>query len=340
MRFAIAVRRFLLFVAVALLLGGCSEPEIPARQFTFSVVTAPDSSVYKAAVKFSELVGEKSKGRITISVHPNAQLANGNQLREFEMLREGKIDFTYNSNMFYASLDKRFGALSLPWAFSDLAEVDRFIHGAAGEKLLAAARPYGIVGLAYGENGFRQITNSKREIRKPADLNGLRLRVPNVPVWFSVLKTFGAEPVVMTWPAVYKALQEGVVEGQENPLDIIVSNKIYEVQRHITIWNYIYDCFILGVNAKLYDSLDAPTRKILEQAAVEASAYQVRMVRDSSLGHIAFLKEKGIRVSQLSGEELQAFRQLLGPIYDEYETAVGREMMAALPGVAGRRTSR
>lgn len=323
----------LALLGLLLLSGGCSPPEPPPRQLKFSVVTAPDSSIYKAAVRFADLVQARTKGKLTITVHPNAQLAGGNQLKEFEMLRQGQIDFTYDSNMFYATLDKKFSAISLPWVFSSLAEVDSFLGSPSGAGLLELTKAYGIVGLAYGENGFRQITNSKRAIRTPEDLKGLKLRVPNVPVWFSVLQTLGAEPVIMTWPAVYKALQEGIVDGQENPLDIIVSYKIYDIQHHITLWNYLYDTFILGVNAELYNSLDDKTRKILRQAALEASAYQIELSREAARSQVEFLKSKGMEVTQLTPEEIQVFRDMMTPIYAEYEATIGRELMEAIRGI-------
>lgn len=316
-----------------LILGGCNPPEPPPRQLKFSVVTAPDSSIYKAAVRFSELVQARTKGRLQITVHPNCELSGGNQLKEFEMLKSGEIDFTYDSNMFYATLDKRFGVISLPWGFSSLDDVDRFLKGSGGTMLLDLTKQYGIVGLAYGENGFRQITNSKRPIRKPSDLAGLKLRVPNVPIWFSVIKTLGAEPVIMTWPAVYKALQEGVVDGQENPLDIIASNKLYDIQKHITLWNYLYDAFILGVNAKLYNGLDEKTQIILREAAVEASAYQIQLSREAARTQTDFLKEKGMEVTVLSAEEVKAFRDLMDPIYAEYEPVFGKDLLDAVRGV-------
>jgi len=319
--------RFLFLFLLAALTSACSNPEPPVRQLKFSVVTAPDSSIYKAAVKFSELVEARTKGRLTITVHPNAELAGGNQLKEFEMLRSGDIDFTYDSNMFYATLDKKFGVISLPWIFDGQDNVDRFLGGEIGAELLELTRDHGIVGLAYGENGFRQITNSKREIRQPDDLKGLRLRVPNVPIWFSILKSLGAEPTIMTWPSVYKALQEDVIDGQENPLDIIVSYKLFFIQRYITLWNYLYDAFILGVNAKLYDSFDAETKKILRQAALEASAYQMQLSREAARNQKEVLKEKDMVVTELTAEELGAFRERMQPIYTEYESEVGKDLV-------------
>jgi len=308
-------------------LGGCDLSEQPVRQLKFSVVASIDSSWYKGAVRFADLVKERSRGKLIITVYPDAQLAGGNQTRELEMLQEGKIDFTYHSTLLYMNLDKKFFVLSMPWIFSSYEDVDRVLNGAAGRKLLDLTSTYKIVGLAYGENGFRQLTNSKREIRTPEDMKGLRVRVPNAPMYLSIFKALGAEPTIMNFAAVYKALQEDAMDGQENPIDVIVSSKLYDVQKYITLWNYSYDALILGVNQTLYNSLDKPTQDLLRQAAVEASTYQIQLSREAARTKLGLLKEKGMVVTELTPEQLQAFRDKMGPIYTEYEPIIGKELL-------------
>jgi len=308
-------------------LGGCDLSEQPVRQLKFSVVASIDSSWYKGAVRFADLVKERSRGKLIITVYPDAQLAGGNQTKELEMLQEGKIDFTYHSTLLYMNLDKKFFVLSMPWIFSSYEDVDRVLNGAAGRKLLDLTSTYKIVGLAYGENGFRQLTNSKREIRTPEDMKGLRVRVPNAPMYLSIFKALGAEPTIMNFAAVYKALQEDAMDGQENPIDVIVSSKLYDVQKYITLWNYSYDALILGVNQTLYNSLDKPTQDLLRQAAVEASTYQIQLSREAARTKLGLLKEKGMVVTELTPEQLQAFRDKMGPIYTEYEPIIGKELL-------------
>lgn len=320
-----------LLICLALtLLAGCSAwKEEPVRQLKFSVVSGLDRSFYKAAVRFADLVKERSHGKILVSVYPNAQLAGGSQDKELEMLREGQIDFVYASNLLYGNLDRKFSTYSLPGLFSGDAAVDRFLAGPAGRDLLAMTRNYGIEGLALGENGFRQITNSRRPIRTPDDLRGLRIRVASaasVPVY----RALGAEPVVMTRTAMYKALQEHAVDGQENPIDLIAAYRLFEVQKYVTIWNFSYDAFILGMNGSLFESLDRATQDILRNAAQEATAYQIRLSRDATRTQIVTLKKEGMEVTELTPDQIRAFTARMDPLYAEYEAEVGKPFLDAL----------
>ncbi len=327
-RFSIV--RCSLIIVTLLVVGalvGCAAPQQPARQLKFSVVTSIESSWYKGAVKFADLVSERTRRKIIITVYPDAQLAGGNQVKELEMLGNGQIDLTYHSTLLYANLDSKFFVISLPWVFGRYEDVDTFLSGPAGKTLFDLTPSHGIVGLAYGENGFRQITNSKRAIQTPADLQGLKIRVPSAPMYITVFKTLGAEPQTMNFAAVYKALQENVVDGQENPVDIIASSKLYDVQKHITLWNYSYDALIMGINQDLYNSLDKQTQDILRQAAIEASAYQIQLNRESAATKVDLLKEKGMTVAELTPGQLEAFRDLMAPVYAEYEPTIGKDLM-------------
>lgn len=309
------------------LLASCSSPQQPTRQLKFSVVTSADSSLYKGAAKFAELVLQRTRGRIIVTLYPDAQLAGGNQVKELEMLSQGQIDFTFHSNLLYSTLDNKFSVISLPWLFDSYADVDKFLAGPAGKLLFDAMPPLGMVGLGYAENGFRQITNSKREIKTPDDLQGLKIRVPNAPMYLSLFKSFGAEPVTMSFAGVYKALEEKAVDGQENPVDLIASSKLYQVQNYVTLWNYSYDVMILGVNQELFKSLDQETQDILRQAAVEACAYEIQVAREAFKTRVDFLKSKNMKVTELTPAEIAAFRSLTGPVYEEYEPLLGSELM-------------
>lgn len=317
----------------ALILVGCDPwAEPPVRQLKFSVVSGIDRSFYKAAVKFSDLVEERTHGKLIITVYPNAQLAGGSQLKELEMLREGKIDFVYASNVLYSNLDPKFYACSVPWLFSGYGAADKFLAGPGGRRILGMTRAFGIEGLALGENGFRQITNSRRAIRVPDDLRGLRIRVATA-MYEPVYRSMRAEPVVMTRTAMYKALQEKAVDGQDNPVDLILAYRLYEVQHHITLWNYSYDAFILGANGKLYDGLDRKTQDILREAAREASEYQIRLSREAVTTQLAALKAKGMEVVELTPAQVRAFRESMRPADAEYEAMIGKSLIDELRAV-------
>jgi tripartite ATP-independent transporter DctP family solute receptor len=329
MNFRCLVRLMLIGMAPVVLLGCDPWAEQPVRQLKFSVIIGIDHAFYKGAMRFAELVKERTHGKLIINVYPDAQLAGGNQARELEMVREGKIDFNFASTLIYSNMDPRFFASSLPWLFSNYEEAEAFLNGPKGRSILDLTANYGITGLAYSENGFRQITNSKRAIRTPDDLRGLRIRVPNA-MFAPIYKALGAEATTMTWTAVYKALQENTVDGQENPAETIIRYRLYDVQKYITVWNYSYDAFILAVNQKLYQGLDKQTQDILRQAAAEACAYQTQLSRDAALSQTALLREKGMEVTELTPGQIQAFREKMEPVYAEYEKFIGKQLMEAM----------
>jgi tripartite ATP-independent transporter DctP family solute receptor len=283
-----------------------------------SVVTNEDSSWTRGARLFADLVKQRSGGRIQITVYPNGELAGGNQLKELTMLQDGSIDFTYHSNLIYSNLDQSFAVISLPWLFTDYSQVDAALSGSAGSQLLKATEAQGIVGLAYGENGFRQLTNSRLAVHAPDDLHGLKIRIPDVGLYNSIYKAMGAIPITMNFGEVMGALKQGQIDGQENPIDIIVSARLYEAQNHITIWNYSYDAVILGINKKDWDGLPVAARAIVRQAASEASKEQVKLSRDAARTQLSLLRDKGMTVTELTSGQVQAFRAATDPVYVEW----------------------
>jgi tripartite ATP-independent transporter DctP family solute receptor len=283
-----------------------------------SVVTNEDSSWTKGARIFADLVKQRSGGQIQIAVYPYGELAGGNQVKELTMLQDGSIDFTYHSNLLYSNLDQSFAAISMPWLFTDYSQVDAALSGPAGSQLLKAAEDHGIVGLAYGENGFRQLTNGKLAVQSPDDMRGLKIRIPDVVLYNSIYKEMGAIPVVMNFGEVTGAIKQGQIDGQENPIDIIVSSKLYDVQNHVTVWNYSYDALILGMNKKDWDGLPGTAREIIRQSAIDASKEQVRLSRDAAMTQLGLLRDKGMTVTELTPGQVKAFRAATAPVYAEW----------------------
>ena len=288
-----------------------------------SVVTNEDSSWTKGARLFAELVKQRSGGQIQITVYPNGELAGGNQVKELTMLQDGSINFTYHSNLLYTNLDQSFAAISMPWLFTDYSQVDAALSGPAGSQLLKATEAQGIVGLAYGENGFRQLTNDKRAIRSPDDLHDLKIRIPDVELYNSIYKAMGAIPITMNFGEVIGALKQGQIDGQENPVDVIVSSKLYEVQEHITIWNYSYDALILGMNKKDWDGLPGTAQAIIKQAASEASKEQVKLSRVAARTQLSLLRDKGMTITELTPDQIEAFRATTEAVYAEWSSKIG-----------------
>jgi len=314
-----------LLAGLAAILCSCMRAtvsDIPIRNWKLSVGTGGDAAWTRGAQMFADLVKQRSGGRMQITVYPNAMLAGGNQLNELTMLRDGNIDFTYHSTLLYSNLDQSFAAVSMPWLFTDYAQVDAVLFGEAGSELLKETRDYGVVGLAFGENGFRQLTNSRLAVRTPDDLHGLKIRIPDVALYNSIFRQLGATPVMMNFPDVTEALKQGRIDGQENPVDIIVSSKLYEVQNHITVWNYSYEALILGMNKKAWDGLPASAQNIIRQAAIEASMEQVRLSREAARTKLDLLRDQGMTVTELTPDQMQSFRAATEPVYKEWSAKI------------------
>ncbi len=306
-----------------------------------SVITSESSPWTLGAKRFAGLVAERTKdraaGQVRIEVYPNGSLSQGNQVREREMLQQGVIHFFYYSNLLLTLVEPKFNVISLPWLLPDTAAVDRVLEGPVGDQLLALLPAKGIVGLAWGENGYRQLTNSVRAVAHPADLKGLKIRVPGVRMYSDIYAALGANPVTMNFGEVFTALQQGTIDGQENPIvSVILPSKIYEVQKHMTLWDYSYDALVLGVSRQLWDGLDEPTRAVLERSAVEASAYQRQLARTNEAEAVNLIRSKGVTVTRVTADQRKAFQELVAPVFQKYEGIVGKALLDAVKAAAAR----
>lgn len=309
--------------------GAPTAPVVEKVTLKMSTTTADTSSWTLGAKKFAELVKERTNGNIEIKVFPNEQLAGGSQGKGIEMLISGAVDFTYHSNIIYSIMDERFGVISMPWLIPDTATADEKLNGAGGEAINKLLLEKGIVGLGFGENGFRQITNSKKPIATPEDISGLKLRIPGIKMFISLYKALGADPITMNFGEVFTALQQKTIDGQENPTDVINSAKINEVQKYMTVWNYSYDAIILGMNKAKFDTFDKATQDILVQAAKEANEYQRNLNRELAAKQTQEFAAKGMEVTTLTAEQMKPFADKVQSVYTEYEPIMGKDLLDA-----------
>ncbi len=327
-------RHLVVFALIALTIGltSCAgatpTPVVPARVYKFSLGQDEASSWYKGATKFADLVKQRTNGRIAISVFANASLAARNQAQEVQMLMSGGIDFLLTGAGQYANHEPHYFVATLPWLFASNADADKAMSGPLGQELLQAADAKGIVGLAWGENGFLQITNAKREIKTPDDVKGLKIRIPALKASESTLKALGAEPVkINSLSDTYAAMQNGTVDGQSTSVDLMIAGKFYDVQKYVTIWNFSYAPLMLSVNKSVWGELDPETQKIVRQAAVEACAFQVQEFRKAADAQLQTLKDKGTNVTILTPEQMKVFKDRVASVYTEFEPIVGKEFM-------------
>ena len=217
-----------------------------------------------------------------------------------------------------AGIVKEMGVLDFPFLFANGKEADALLDGPIGTRLRNMLPAHGLIGLAYWENGFRNVTNSKRPITRPEDLDGLKIRVMQNPVYLETFKTVGANPVPMAFGELFTALETKTVDAQENPFSIILANKFNEVQKYVSITNHTYNTFIVLMSKKFWDKLSPTEQKILQDAAYEARDYERMVSRDDSGKALAGLKKAGMEVNELSPAELARMRTILKPVSEKF----------------------
>lgn len=328
-----------LLLALVMTAAGCAgggteqaggEEEVQFKdEYKLTMNVSNETAWGKGGVKFAELVKEYTGGKINVKVYPNAQLVGGDQMRQAEMVQSGAIDFMLNSTINIAPIIPEFNAFSLPFMFPNHEAVDAVTSSKAGQMLFDVLEDYNMVGLAWGENGFRELTNNVRPISTPDDMKGLKIRVVT-PIYIDIMRALGANPIAMNWGEVFTSLQQGVIDGQENPIvGIIIPCKIYEVQKYLTNWHYSYDALALTVNKDVWESWPAEIQEQVKKAAVDAMKYQVEISREGLGEGIEFLKEQGMEVTDLTPEQLAAFRELTKPVYDKWAQDVGLDIVKA-----------
>jgi tripartite ATP-independent transporter DctP family solute receptor len=308
-----------------LLAGAAGAAEKTIR---LSHVTAQDSPWDKGARRFAELVAKGTNGRIEVKVFPQSQLANGSQKAELEMLQSGVIDMTWDSPIILALfLDKRFDVFNLPWLYPSMEVANRVADGPMGDLAMKWLDEKGVVGLGIGVNGYRELTNSKRPIATPDDMKGIKFRVAGSKLYLETFKLLGANAVTMSFGEVFTSLQQGVIDGQENPTAIIYSSKLYEVQKYLTMWHYSFDPLILCINKKLFDSLSPADQKAIRAAAKEAVAYERAVSAEEEKALPEELKKKGMQVNVLTPAQIAVFREKIHPVYNMVQEYVGADNM-------------
>lgn len=290
----------------------------------------------QGAVKFAELAKEYTSGKVNIKVYPNAQLVGGDQMRQAEMVQSGSIDFMLNSTINIAPIIPDTNVFSLPFLFPSYEAVDAAIKSDGAQKLLNVFDNYNMVGLAYGENGFREVTNNVRPIKTPDDMKGIKMRVVT-PIYVDIMRALGANPIAMNWGEVFTALQQRTIDGQENPIvGIIIPNKIYEVQKYLTNWHYSYDALILAANKDVWNSFPSDIKEQLQKAADDAMKWEIDLSRQGLEEGIQLLKDNGMEVTDLTPEEIQPFKDMTADVYKKYADQIDPEIVKSFEdAVAG-----
>jgi tripartite ATP-independent transporter DctP family solute receptor len=301
-------------------------------EYKLSVVVAQNNPWGGGAQKFADLVRERTGGKINIKCYFAGQLFAGMQTNEFLITRQGVGDFAVGSTINWSPTVKELNLFSLPFFFPDYKSLDAVEAGEPGKKLFQIIEQRGVLGLAWGENGYRELTNSKRPVRKPEDLEGLKVRVVGSPIFIDTFRAMGGNPISINWSETLTALQQGTVDGQENPVSsIIIPYKLWEMNKNITIWHYTIDPLILGVSKQTWDSFDTNDREIVAQAAQEAMAWNKKEARKGLAGSteaIDMLKSKGMEVVVLSPKDMAVFKAKTQSVYDKWIKEIGADLVS------------
>src|SRR5690606_30571593 len=291
------------------------------------------------------LVRDRTQGRINIKLYPGVSLINGDQTREFSAIRQGVIDMAVGSTINWSPQIRQLNLFSLPFLTQDHAGIDALTKGPVGEQIMKIVEKAGVVPLAWGENGFRQVTNSRHEIRTPADMQGLKFRVVGSPIFNDTFTALGANPTQMSWADAQPALASGAVEGQENPMHIFSAAKLHTLsQKFVTLWDYVADPLIYVVNKETWNSWTEADQQIVREAAVEAGKQEIALTRKGLSGDdrsmIKEVEALGVTVTELSADEQKAFEQAVKPVYDKWAKQIGPDLVKrAEAAVAATRKS-
>ena len=304
--------------------GVALAQDIQERTIRLGHLNNADHPTSLGAKKFAEIVAAKSGGKITVKEFPSSQL--GNELQQQAALQGGVQEMFVASTTSLTGIVKEFGLFDFPFLFANAKQADAMVDGPLGKMITAKLPEKGLIVLGFFDLGFRNITNSKRPITKPEDLEGLKLRVIPNPVFLETFKTFKANPIPMPFAELYGALESKAVDGQENPYSVILSAKMYEVNKFVSGTNHVYATNPVQISKRFWDRLTPAEQKILQDAAIEAQNYQRVVSREAASKAVAELKSKGMVHNEISPAELARMRAEVKPVHDKfaasYEPAV------------------
>ena len=324
-----------LVVAISLVLVGCGgkkeEPKKAEQKkisIKMSVTTPSESSPWNVgAKKWAELVKERSKGRIEVKVFSDGQLGKGER-ELLEALQQGTIDIYVGSTAPISNFSPSMGILDIPFLFRDYAHADKVLDGALGVSLLADIEKSGFHGLAFWENGFRNLTNSKVAVKTPADAKGMKIRTQENKIHLTAWKIAGVNPVPMAWGEVYGALQQKIIDGQENPIAVIYSAKINEVQKFLSLTQHVYSPAVVIVSQKKWQGIPKEDQEMLLKTAREVAQFQRKLGREAEEKQISELASKGMNITKDVDKE--AWQKAMQPAFAEFAGQFGKDKIDAI----------
>lgn len=291
----------------------------------FGSINTSDRSITLAMNKFAEQVEADTNGSVKVEVFPDSQL--GGERDNFEGLQLGSLQASIVSTAVSSIFLEDMSVLDLPFLFKDTETAYKVLDGEIGQGLLAELESEGVIGMNFWENGFRHVTNSVREVKTPEDLQGLKIRTMESQMHLDLWEELGAIPTTMAFPELFSALQQGTVDGQENPYVVTATNNFYEAQDYLTVTEHVYGANIFLISKVFWDTLSDEEKEIINEAAEDAKVYQREVEQEQAEEFLDLLVEKGMKVTELTEEERYEFIKKAQPIYEQYSKEIGEELV-------------
>jgi tripartite ATP-independent transporter DctP family solute receptor len=300
-----------------------SESEFPEMTLALGHATSDseNSHYQQFSEKFKEEVEKATDGKVTIEIHPNAEL--GGEREMIEAVQFGTLDMLFTSSGPVGNFASKSNAFDFPFLFRDKEHAYKVLDGELGDEVAAQLEGVGIKLLAWGENGFRNITNSRNPIIKPEDLEGIVIRTMENKVHLASFQAFGAEPTPMSFAELFTALQQKVVDAQENPLSVIVPNKFYEVQKYLTLSGHFYSPAPFLMSLDKFNSFSPELQKIIQDASIVARDYERDFIAKKNDEYIQTAKDNGMEIVTREEYDYEAFLEAAQPVYKQYEAEYG-----------------
>jgi len=298
----------LITIATVISFAGNSMAAVTIK---LGVVTKPGSAQNIAAEKFKELIEQRSNGDIRIQIFHSASL--GNETEILQQVQMNTIQMAIVTGGPFDTFDPMARVINYPFLFKDYAQVDKILDGPLGAELLKSLEGSNFKGLCFSENGFRNLTNNKQPVKSPEDIKGLKVRVMASAIHKAIWRALGANPTPMPWP-IYTELEQGVIDGQENPLWVMEVYKFYEIQKYMTLTRHVYSYHIDVASLQWWNTLDANNQQMIQEAMYDAAVFQRKDNRSKNAARLKFLKEKGMQAEE--NPDINAFRSKVAGLKD------------------------
>ncbi|MDO5378086.1 MAG: TRAP transporter substrate-binding protein [Clostridia bacterium] len=305
-----------LAIVLALALALClSASAVAETTFQLGTTVNEQDSFQVAAEKFAELVAERTGGEYKIEIYPNGTL--GDESTMLDSMTMGMLDMGIITSGPFVNFSQMMGVLDMPYLFANNEEAYAVLDGEIGRELLDTLEDAGLKGLAYAERGFRNVTNSVRPVTTAADLSGLKLRVMENEVYTATFKALGVNAVPMAWAEALTAMQQGTIEGEENPINVIYSYGLWDYgQKYVTLDRHSYSTAIITMSLDVFNTLDEATQQIFMDAAQEAAEYERAWVAEQEASQLETILSHGVEV--VTDPDMDSFRAAVQPVYDAY----------------------